>query len=78
LSAATPDEGDHGRTFIGVWDILKARPWSPTTAPFGEIVAMLTLGTLFSTMLEASAIDLIALGFVMLGLAGLGLAGAMR
>jgi uncharacterized membrane protein len=44
----------------------------------GEIVAMLTLGTFFSTMLEASAINLIALGFGMLGLVGLSISGAMR
>jgi hypothetical protein len=39
---------------------------------------MLTLGTLFGTMLEASAIALIPLGLVMLGLVGLSIAGAMR
>jgi hypothetical protein len=49
--------------------------------PFG--VAMLTPATLFSTMFEASAINLIALGFVTLSLVGLGLvwlniASAMR
>jgi hypothetical protein len=44
---------------------------------------MLTPATLFSTMFEASAINLIALGFVTLSLVGLGLvwlniASAMR
>ena len=25
----TPDQGDHGRAIIGVWDIPRLRPWSP-------------------------------------------------
>jgi hypothetical protein len=39
---------------------------------------MLTLETLFGTMLEASAIALIPLSFVIVGLVGLSIAGAMR